>query len=360
MSMPGKSSGPPEMPPMKLLHHAFAFAAPAVTVLLGGLLLKAHAEQPLRQGPTGSPPTAGSVAADPRPPMPPLPVMVSRPVVREVTDTATFAGHTHAVSTVEIRPRVTGLLTKVCFKEGSAVQEGTLLFEIDSRLQQAEMNRRQAEVKQAEAQVQRVSAQLERSRRLADRGVMDREELARLQAHREEAEAGRHVAMAGLDLARLYLEFTRIASPLSGRIGAALVGVGNLVKADETLLATVVTQDPIAVAFGLDEKTALRIHRLAREDKVGGINVAALPVHMGLADESGYPHQGSIQFMDNHLDPNTGTLGVRAVFANPGGGHPAGAPCAHSPVARLSSSGPVGARGGDPDGSGGEACVRGG
>jgi RND family efflux transporter MFP subunit len=239
-------------------------------------------------------------------------VAVVRPVVREIEDCVDCTGRTQAVSTVDVRARVTGYLDKAQFQEGSDVKKGTVLFEIDSRPYQAEVAKAEAEVHRWEARRERAQAAIRRAERLIAAKAMSQEEFELLRGELEDAQGSIGVARASLDLAKLNLDFSKVVAPLDGRIGRCLVTPGNLVKADETLLATIVSRDPMFVYFDLDERTALRLMRTFRPP-------AAVPALMGLPDEEGYPRKGTVDFVDNRIDADTGTLKVRAVFPNAGG-----------------------------------------
>jgi RND family efflux transporter MFP subunit len=257
----------------------------------------------------------GGVKAE-APDAPPPEVTVSRPTAREVTDYEEFTGRLQAVATVDLRARVSGYLTKVSFKEGSDVKKGDLLFEIDPRPYQADVDRADAALTLAEARRKRATAEYERARALVDKGAISREELDKIKADVDEATAAMAVAKADREVARLKLSFTKVTAPIDGRIGRTSVDPGNLVKADDTNLGAIVSVDPVYAYFDLDERTLLRLTRLAREGKVKGLRDGEVSADMGLADENGFPHRGTVNFVDNRVDPDTGTVRARAVFAN--------------------------------------------
>ena len=252
---------------------------------------------------------------------PPPEVVVSRPISREITDYADYTGRTQAVSQVDIRARVTGYLDRVSFKPATEVKKGDLLFTIDARPYQAELDQAEAVVRRAEAHLQRTALALERASRLRASKAISEEEFDQLRGDREEAMASLKVAQASREISRLKVDFTRVTAPISGRIGLNLVTPGNLVKADDTLLAVLVSLDPMNVSIDLDERTYLRLRRLrlARKGESKSPLAAELPVVMGLADEKGYPWQGKIDSFGNLVDANMGTLQIRAVFPNPKG-----------------------------------------
>ncbi len=238
-------------------------------------------------------------------------VPVSRPVSRAVADSDAFPGRTAPSRTVEVRARVSGYLTKVAFKDGAEVKQGDLLFEIDPRPYRADLEKAQAGVAVAQARLKQVNIEYQSARTLAGQKTVGPAELDRAAGRRDEAEAGLRAAQASLEAAKLTLGFTQVHAPMSGRIGRRLLDPGNLVKADETLLATLVATDPLYVYFDVDQRTLLRLDK--------GKPLVTMPVAVGLAGEEGYPHKGQIDFLDNRVDADKGTVRVRAVLPNPGG-----------------------------------------
>jgi len=238
--------------------------------------------------------------------MPPPEVKVSLPVVREVTDYEDFTGRTDAKLTVEVRARVTGYLSKINFKDGCEVKEGDVLFEIDAGPYQADFDRAVANLVLAEAHQKRLDSDYQRATSLLPRNAISKEEFDKIAGDRAEAAASTGVAKAARDLAELNLKYTRVIASIGGRISRRMMDPGNMVKADETTLTTIVSQDPIYAYFDVDERTLLRTHQIG----VGG------KVQMGLSCEDGFPHEGTIDFVDNRVDSSTGTLRVRGVFPN--------------------------------------------
>lgn len=238
-------------------------------------------------------------------------VPVSRPAPREVTDYEVFPGRAAASRTVEVRARVSGYLTKVTFKDGSEVKQGDLLFEIDPRPYRAELEKAQAGVALAKARLKQADVEYQGARALAGQKTVGRPELDRASGRREEAEAGLRAAQASLDAARLTLDFTQVHAPMDGRISRRRLDPGNLVKADDTPLATLVAADPLYVYFDVDEPT---LRRLEKEKAPG-----TAPVAVRLGGEDGYPHEGRIDFVDNRVGPDKSTVQARAVLPNPGG-----------------------------------------
>lgn len=243
-------------------------------------------------------------------------VLVSQPLVKEVTDYEEFTGRLEPAASVEVRARVTGYLDKVLFKEGAQVREGDPLFEIDPRTYEAELKRAEAALLQAESRLKRLQSEHQRAVTLLASRSIRQEDLDKLTNDRDDAEVAARLAEAARDLARLNRSFTRVVAPISGRVSRQLIDVGNLVKADETSLTTIIAVDPIYVYFDQDERTVLRVRRMALARKVNSPQETPVPVRMGLADEEGFPHEGRLNFVDTRLDSATGTLRLRAVFAN--------------------------------------------
>ena len=251
---------------------------------------------------------------------PPPVVTVSQPLEREVTDYYEYTGRTAAVEAVEVRARVSGYLVKVNFREGSVVKKGDLLFLIDPRPFQAVLDQAKGQVVQWEAKLARAEADVARDERLLPKGAASQKDLDTAIADRGEARAGIQSARAAVDRAALDLEFTRVTAPIDGRISRYLITEGNLVTADTTLLTTIVSIDPMYAYFDADERSVLHVRQLIREGKVQSArDVATVPVLLGLANETGFPHQGTINFVDNQVNPQTGTLRLRGVFANEDG-----------------------------------------
>jgi multidrug efflux system membrane fusion protein len=245
-------------------------------------------------------------------------VPVSRLVQRQVTDHVEFMGRTDAAARVEIRARVTGYLTKVHFKDGADVKQGEVLFEIDPRPYQAALDQALNDVAVYEASLKLASAVYERDLVISQKapGTVSRQQLDQEKAAVDEATARVKAARAAAEMHKLNLDFTRVTSPIAGRIGRRLLDPGNLVKADDTPLATVVNLEPIFVWFDVDEVTLLRIRRAVNEAKVKPDDGLAT-VLMGLADDKDYPHKGSVNFVNSQVNATTGTIAIRAVFDNP-------------------------------------------
>ena len=247
---------------------------------------------------------------------PPPEVIVCYPVARPITDYNEFTGRTEAVKTVDIRARVSGYLENVLFKEGMEVQEGETLFVIDPRTYKADYDRALANLALAKAHLARVEADFKRAQELLPRKAMAQSDFDLAKGDRDEGAASVEVAEAALKTAKNYLEWTDVVSPISGRISRQMIDPGNLVKADDTVLSTVVSQDPIYAYFDVDERTNLEFKRMLEAGKVQSARDVHVPVWLGLVDENGYPHEGMINFVDNRLDPMTGTLQLRGQFKN--------------------------------------------
>ena len=242
-------------------------------------------------------------------PPPPPKIVVAEVVDRSVTEWNDFNGRLEAVNSVAIRPRVSGYISAVSFHQGATVRRGDLLFEIDSRPFQAEVDRLTAQLARVRATVQRAQSELERANRLSNDEAMSEEERDRRNAFAKESAAQVSEVEAALREAQLNLEFTRVTSPIDGRVGRAIVTVGNLVSSGQgeaTLLTTVVSLDPIYATFEADEQTFQQFASHAN----------GLPVRMALPNEKTFDDEGRLDFIDNQIDPATGTIRGRAIFRN--------------------------------------------
>lgn len=245
----------------------------------------------------------------------PLPqVTVAAAISRKVTEFDEFTGRFEAVERVEVRPRVSGYISSVNFTDGNEVKKGDVLFVIDPRPYAAERDKARAQLAQARSQLALAKSERERATKLIGQHAISQEEFDTRTAGNDQAQASVAGAQAALDAAELNLEFTRVTAPIAGRISRALVTSGNFVANGQTLLTTLVSLDPIYVTFDGDEQAYLRYSKLARE--TSGSRATRNPVVVGLANESGYPHQGAMVFMDNALDAATGTIHSRALLDN--------------------------------------------
>ncbi len=247
-------------------------------------------------------------------------VTVARPLVEEIIDWDEYTGRLAAVDAVKVRARVSGYLKSVHFRDGALIEKGDLLFVIDPRPYRAALTRVVADANQAEAQLQLARDERIRAEKLFESRAVSEEELnARIQTERA-ALARYKAAQAAVQSAKLDLSFTRVRAPITGRISRELVTEGNLISggsANSTLLTTIVSLDPIYVYFPADEHTYLRYARLDRRGERPSSRYAPNPVRLQLADEEGFPHEGTMDFVDNRIDDATGTIMGRAVIPNP-------------------------------------------
>jgi RND family efflux transporter MFP subunit len=250
---------------------------------------------------------------------PPPQVSVAQVLEKRVKDWDEFTGRLQAVETVEIRPRVSGYIDKVAFTEGSLVKRGALLFVIDPRPYQAEYDRAAADLKRNKTALDLGQIELTRVQRLKDSGAVSQEELDQRKSTLAQAEANVAGSQATLESAGLNLNFTRVTSPIDGRVSRAEVTRGNLVTGGTnggTLLTSVVSIDPIYLYFDGDEQTYLRYTQMAKNGERPSSRDSGNPVNVGLANEEGFPHPGTMDFVDNQLNPQTGTIRARAVLPN--------------------------------------------
>src|SRR5438445_2684945 len=251
----------------------------------------------------------------------PMPVTVSYPVERYVTDYTDFTARIAAVDSVEVRAHVWGYLDKVNFEEGALVKKGDVLFELDPRPYQAMLNQAKAKVAQDEAQLRFDEAEYQRNLRLAATGAVSRSDLDKTAAARGVDLANIAADKAVVASRQLDLDYTKVTAPVSGRASRYTVTVGNLVQSGDqnggTLLTTIVSVDPMYAYYDVDERTVQRVAQMLREGKAAeSAPETELPVSLGLATEEGFPHQGTVNFVDNQVNPKTGTLRVRGVFPN--------------------------------------------
>ncbi len=248
----------------------------------------------------------------------PPPVTVAKPVVKNIIEMDEFIGRFEASASVDVRARVNGYLDSVNFKDGALVKEGELLFVIDRRPYQAVLNQAQANLNVVQTRLDLARIEFERYERLARSGTAAEATLDSRRQALLSAQAEIVGTRAAVETARLNLSFTEIRAQISGRISRKLVSEGNLVRENETLLTTIVAQDPIYFYFDIDERSFLAYQRLAREGAAtsNGNAGRALQVAIGLTDEKGFPHKGLLTFADNRLDPATGTMRLRATLEN--------------------------------------------
>ena len=267
-------------------------------------------------------------AASASPPPPPE-VEVAEVTAQPVVLSESFTGRVEAAETVELRSRVSGYIQEVAFEEGELVEQGDLLFLIDPRPYQARVNAAQADLAQARSQQAQAGSEAERARVLLGRQAISQEVHDQRQSALSNARAMVDAAEAALQTAELDLEYTRITAPVSGRVGRAMVTRGNLASADQSLLTTLVSIDPIHVYFEADEQAAFASQTLLTGEASNNLNIE-------LGGDPQRQYKGTLDFIDNRLNPNTGTLQFRAVLDNPDGRiRPGEFARVEMPVARL-------------------------
>ncbi|WP_339933984.1 efflux RND transporter periplasmic adaptor subunit [Vreelandella glaciei] len=267
-------------------------------------------------------------AAAPSSPPPPE-VDVAEIIAQPVVLSESFTGRVEAAETVELRARVSGYIQEVAFEEGELVEQGDLLFLIDPRPYQARVSAAEADLAQARSQLAQAGSEAERARVLLGRQAISQEVHDQRQAALNNARAMVDAAQAALDTAELDLEYTRITAPVSGRAGRAMVTRGNLASADQSLLTTLVSIDPVHVYFEADEQAAFASQTLLTVDAPNNLTIE-------LGGDPQRQYTGTLDFIDNRLNPNTGTLQFRAVLANPDGRiRPGEFARVEMPVARL-------------------------
>jgi len=254
------------------------------------------------------------------PPAPgPLPVNVVTVVEKEVNEWDEFTGRLEAVESVEIRPRVSGYITEVHIEAGAIIKKGDLLYVIDPRPYQADFDRAAAEFERMQAQLKLAQIELDRAKELRTKNTISASEFDQKAATYQGASAAAASAEAAKNSAALNLEFTQIKSPIDGRVSDARITLGNLVQPGpgaESVLTTVVSVDPIYAKVDADENAILKYVKLSEEGKRVSARTAKIPAFVELGNETDFPHEGYIDFVDNRLDPGTGTVRARAVLKN--------------------------------------------
>ncbi len=242
-------------------------------------------------------------------------VTVAAVIHRPLHEWEEFSGRLQAVNTVEIRPRVSGYIDRLAFEDGARVKKGQLLFQIDPRPFQAEVERLVAERSRSLSDLELARANRARAERLISAHAISRESYEQLVAAEASAQGALGSIDASLQEARLNREFTEVRAPIDGHVSRAIITAGNLVTST-SLLTTLVSDDPVYVYFDADEQTYLRYAKTQHEPgRAGG----ASAVYVGLVDEEGYPHPAKLDFIDNQVDAATGTIRARAALANPDG-----------------------------------------
>jgi RND family efflux transporter MFP subunit len=259
-----------------------------------------------------------------RPPQsapPPPKVKALHPVKREVMEWDEYTARLDAVDSVEVRPRVSGYLQSVHFKDGALVKKGDLLFLIDPRPYEAAERHAEADAALARSRLELARKNFARAGALLQTHAISQEESDIRESTVRQAEASVQEAQAALDAAKLDVEFTRVTAPISGRASKKLVTEGNLINGgvgtQSTLLTTIVSMDPIYAYFDADERSFLKYVRLGNSGERPSSREHRNPVRIGLADEDGFPREGFMDFVDNQLDRGTGTIVGRALIPNP-------------------------------------------
>lgn len=247
-------------------------------------------------------------------------VTVAKVLEQPINEWDEFTGRLEAPQTVEVRPRVSGQIDQVNFTDGALVKKGDLLFQIDPRPFESEVHRLEAQLQQARATAARTDSEAQRGERLRASNAISTELAETRTSSAQEARAAVAAIQAQLDLARLNLSFTRVTAPISGRVSRAEITAGNIVTADVTPLTSLVSTDKVYAYFDADERVYLKYTQLAREGQRG----ATTPVYLGLSNEDGNPHLGQMDFVDNQVNPKTGTIRGRAVFDNRDGSYTPG------------------------------------
>ena len=249
----------------------------------------------------------------------PLPVNVVTVIEKEVNEWDEFTGRLEAVESVEIRPRVSGYITEVHIEAGAVIKKGDLLYVIDPRPYQADFDRAAAEFERMQAQLKLAQIELDRAKDLRSKNTISASEFDQKAATYQGSAAAAAAAEAAKNSAALNLEFTQIKSPIDGRVSDARITLGNLVQpgaGPESVLTTVVSVDPIYAKVDADENAILKYVKLSEEGKRVSARTAKIPAFVELGNETGFPHEGYIDFVDNRLDPGTGTVRARAVLKN--------------------------------------------
>lgn len=247
--------------------------------------------------------------------MPATPVSVSEAITREITAWTSFSGRIEPMQRVEVRPRVSGMIKKVHFSDGSLVKEGEMLFTIDPAPYEAEVMRTQGLVTAAESMLSNAKTEDDRARRLFDGKAISQRELDTRASDLSSAEGALATAKGQLALAKLNLSYTAVKAPVSGKVSRAEITVGNIVQQGQSILTTIVSVDPVYVGFEVDERTFLRFIR----GRAADTDLAKIPVSIGLASDDGTPYPAQIHSFDNEMNVESGTIRVRATAANPEG-----------------------------------------
>jgi membrane fusion protein (multidrug efflux system) len=270
---------------------------PLIFALSSGLVVLSACEDKAEQSQAGNPPPAVVVTP-----------VISQPIAASVE----FVGQSEAFQSVDLRARVTGFLIEQPFKQGEPVKKGDVLFVIDPSEYNAARDAAAAKVARAEATLEEAELQLARYRTLTERGTTSEAKLDEAKATAGQARADLAGAKAELEKAQLDVSYTKIVAPLDGRIGGSSVDVGNLIGPDSGILATIVALDPIGVHFAVSERDYLDYQQAVNAGQASGFTP-----RIRLANGQVYPHDGKLDYIDNRVDPSTGTIKVRVEFPNP-------------------------------------------
>src|SRR5256714_10241420 len=249
----------------------------------------------------------------------PLPVNVATVIEQEVNEWDEFTGRLEAVESVEIRPRVSGYITEIHFEAGAIIKKGDLLYVIDPHPNQADLDRAAAEFERMQAQLKLSQIELDRAKDLRAKNTISASEFDQKAASYQGSFAAASSAEAAKNSAALNLEFTQIKSPIDGRVSDARITLGNLVQPGEgpqSVLTTVVSVDPIYAKVDADENAVLKYVKLSEEGKRVSARTQKIPAFIELGNEADFPHKGDVDFVDNRLDPGTGTVRARVVLKN--------------------------------------------
>ncbi|MEI7254803.1 efflux RND transporter periplasmic adaptor subunit [Dickeya dadantii] len=257
---------------------------------------------------------SGSASTAPPPPQ----VSAAEVAIKPVSQWDEYNGRIEAIESVDLRPRVSGYIEQVAYREGDEVRKGDVLFTIDARSYRAELSRAQAQLTQARSEAARSRSEAARAKALVAQQAISTELWEQRRAADESAQAQVQAAQAALETAQLNLEWTQVRAPINGRAGRARFTTGNLVVAGDaaSVLTTIVSQDKVYAYFEADEKAFLRYARMARSGERASERGGQLPVQVSLADEANFPHAGTVDFLDNQVDRSSGTIQMRAVLDN--------------------------------------------
>jgi len=246
-------------------------------------------------------------------------VSVAHVISERITEWDEFTGRLEAPESVSLRPRISGYVESIQFKEGSLVNAGDVLFQIDDAAFKAEVKRLTATLADVNSQLKLAKSTYKRANELSSNKAISQEVFDSRSAELEQARARLRSTSAALEVAKLNLGYTKVKAPITGRVSRALITKGNLVKEADTVLTTLVSVEKVYAYFDADEQTYLKYMKLAKEGTRPSSRDVKNPVYLALANDEGYPHEGHIDFIDNQINPATGTIRGRAVFDNANG-----------------------------------------